>query len=146
MVELLVVLGIIALLVTISIPLLLPALRESQLEAAADELKTRFSATRDLAISHNTFTRVTFNTSNGTYSVLEYDPDNAEWAQVGATHSLPEQIVFPGGGVSFAGGEATFDPYGSLMGGGTVKLQHTYGGSQVTLVAIIAVGKLKEEG
>jgi len=145
MVELLMVIGIIAMLAVLSIPMLLPALRHNQLTAAADELRVRFSATRELAVSHNTFTRMIFNAQQGTYRVLEYDPTESEWGQVGPVYSLGDSVQFAQGGVNFAGNQATFDPYGSLTAGGSITLQHTRSGNQLQLVAIIAVGKLQEE-
>lgn len=145
LVELLVVLSILALLLTISMPFLITALRASELQAAADELQVRFSATRDLAISHNTFTRMIFSEGPRTYRALEYDPEDSTWAQIGSEYSLPPHVGFAQGGVNFAGGQVTFDPHGSLMGGGDISLQHLYSGNQLKLVAIIAVGKLQEE-
>jgi len=139
--EVMLVVLIIALIALVSVPYLAPALRQSTLDRAADELVGRFATVRAQAIAGNTFCQITFNEGAGTYSVQVYDPESGQWVADGVQHRLPNRVTFSGSGVTFPNRVATFDPHGSLREGGSITIAGPSGES-VVLVGVLATGRL----
>jgi len=139
--ELIIVILIIGIISTISIPILLPTLRHSTLEGAADQLISTFATVRAQGISRNTYCQLTFSPGAGTFSVRQYNAETEEWETTEGPHSLPNTISFGEGGVTFPGAIATFDPHGSLLDSGTITLVGPTG-ETVTMRSILATGKL----
>lgn len=139
--ELIIVILIIGIISTISIPFLLPTLRHSTLEGAADQLISTFAAVHAQGISNNTYCQLAFSPGAGTFSVRQYNPETGEWETTEGPHSLPNTISFSDGGVTFPGATATFDPHGSLLDSGTITLVGPTG-ETITMRSLLATGRL----
>jgi prepilin-type N-terminal cleavage/methylation domain-containing protein len=143
-IEMLIVILIVGILATISMPYLIPTYRLSSLDGAVDNLIGTFSSTRSRAVAENTYCRIVFNAAAGTLNVQEWNPGAHAWAETGEGYQLPPRITFSTGGVTFNNNQALFDPHGSLVEGGTLTVIDGRGGSQV-LTTLIAPGRLKRQ-
>jgi prepilin-type N-terminal cleavage/methylation domain-containing protein len=144
LIEMLIVILIVGILATISMPYLIPTHRLSTLDGAADNLISTFSLTRSMALAENTYCRINISESAGTLEVEKWDPDANAWAETGQVYELPQPIVFSTGGVTFTSGEAMFDPHGSLVEGGSLVIDDGKGDA-VTLTSLIAPGRLMRQ-
>lgn len=143
--EMLVVIFIVGILATISMPYLIPTHRFATLDGAADNLISTFSATRSTAIAENTYCRIKIEAATGTLEMQQWDPLAREWRETGVGYKLPERVSFKGGGITFPNSIALFDPHGALNEGGGLIIEDAKGES-VELTSLIASGRLMRKG
>ncbi len=135
LVELIVAFGILAVLMVVAIPNFSVWKANTQLKDAANDLYNTMQRAKMGAISKNRDWRVTFNTSGGTYSLIDSvngtldDADditvetinlNTYGSGVGYGHgaaSSPVGSSFGTGNVTFSGSRVTFDSRGMRSGG-----------------------------
>lgn len=144
LIEMLIVILIVGILATISMPYLIPTHRLSSLDGATDNLISTFSSTRSMAVAENTYCRVLIDPAAGALDVEKWDPAALAWVGTGQGYELPDRIAFSTGGVTFNNNEALFDPHGSLVEGGTLTVEDGRGGEQ-TLTTLIASGRLMRQ-
>lgn len=142
--EMLIVILIVGILATISMPYLIPTHRLSSLDGATDNLISTFSTVRSMAVAENTYCRILIDAATGELDVERWDAAALAWVDTGEGYELPVHIAFSTGGVTFNNNEALFDPHGSLVEGGTLTVEDGHGGVQ-TLTTLIAPGRLMRQ-
>jgi prepilin-type N-terminal cleavage/methylation domain-containing protein len=142
MLELVIVLLIMGMLSAIAMPYLVPTLKHSSLEGAADDLISAFSSGRSYALGGNTYSRIVVDAGARRLDIFKYNPDTNEWDDCDQPLELPTGISFAQGGVTFEDSTAIFDPHGSLMSGGSLVIEDGEG-HQISLNALLASGRLR---
>ena len=114
--ELAVVLALIAIMATFTIPYLGSWLKHYRVVGAAREIASKIQEARIKAVSDNVEWRVVIDQDNDTFYLQQWDNSSSSWKTEGGVHRFPKNVVFvTGSGGSDASGKIyiRFKPSGT---------------------------------
>lgn len=128
LIEILVVLEVLVLLSTLSIPLIRNFQPNLQLSAAIRDMSTDIRYAQQLSITEQVIYGVRFNSSAKTYDIIRIDTATTTVKTV----SLPSNVVY--GSIGFGDKVVRFNSYGAVQVSGTVVLENTNNQSKSIIV------------
>jgi type IV fimbrial biogenesis protein FimT len=146
LIELIIVVLIIAIMLTASVPAIQRNLQLYRLESAAGLVTSRLTEARLVAIKRNRRASVSLNAAGNTLEIRSVD-DGGQSVVVGSVVSLPQDVVLQ---ISSGGDSISFTSLGRNLSNDTANITLTLGGSRQAgyckTVAVSPVGKITTSG